>query len=255
MRLHPPPTAAPLIQMDAGRAVQIGSESPPRRDAEALLQRLTHQITNSMNLVRSVVRRSAETAQSLDDYVLHLETRLDSIHRIIGALARDPDRSFTLRQLFEDELEAQGAYHGGGARLMSGPEITLPGDAAQTLGLVIQEMVANSFQHGVLGGKDGGQLHIGWLIDENADGGPELRIDWTERGKLPRPDRRGFGATVMENLLSYQLDGRAEWDFTPKGLQIMLAVPMASLRLEPDHGSSCGTLPGTGSLGGLPEFF
>lgn len=247
MQPFQPSSGPPLADRNPGLGPHIGNPIPADRDAQALLHRLMHQITNSMLLVRSVVRRSAETAESLEDYVLHLETRLDSIHRVIGALVRDPDQTFTLRGLIKDELEAQGAYHGGGARLISGPRIILPATAAQTLGLVIQEMVANSFQHGVLGSEDGGQLHIGWQIDEDAAGGPELRIDWTERGQLPPPHRRGFGVTVMENLLAYQLDGRAEWDFTPRGLRIMLAVPMASLGPEPGFETADGAFPGTGA--------
>lgn len=246
MQSRQPSPYASSADRSAGIPAHLNAIAP-ERNPESQLHRLVHHITNSMLLVRSVVRRSAETAESLEDYVLHLETRLDSIHRLIGALLRDPDRSFTLRELFEDELEAQGAYHGGGARLISGPEITLPAVAAQTLGLIIQEMVANSFQHGVLGSEDGGQLHIGWQIDADAAGGPELRICWTERGELPPPHRRGFGVTVMENLLAYQLDGRAEWDFTPRGLRIMLAVPMASLTPEPGFDAGDGALPGTGA--------
>lgn len=249
MQPRPPSSGASLADRNAGLGSHIGTAIPTERDPEALLHRLMHHITNSILLVRSVVRRSAETAESLEDYVLHLETRLDCIHRVIGALMRNPDQTFTLRGLIEDELEAQGAYHGGGARLISGPQITLPAIAAQTLGLVIQEMVANSFQHGVLGSEDGGQLHIGWRIDDTADGGPRLRIDWTERGELPPPHRRGFGATVMENLLAYQLDGRADWEFTPHGLRIMLAVPMASLDTSDE------TLTGMGACGGQSELF
>ena len=85
MQPRQPSCAPPLADRHPGLGQPIGNPIPVERDAQALLHRLMHQITNSMLLVRAVVRRSAETAENLEDYVLHLETRLDSIHRTLRA--------------------------------------------------------------------------------------------------------------------------------------------------------------------------
>lgn len=195
---------------------------------DAGLQRLKHQLANAVPLIRSVIRRSADTADGLADYVLHLEARLDSINRVLAAVARDPNKTFTLRELIEDELEAQGVYHVRGARLVSGPDVALRAAAAQVMALLIQELVTNAFQHGRIGSDEGGELRILWIVTEGRSG-PQLQLDWRESGPVAPPLRQGFGTAVLETVLSYQLDGTATRSFDPDGLQVRLTIPMASL--------------------------
>lgn len=192
-------------------------------------QRIIHQMSNSVLLMRSVMRRSAETAENVEEYVMRLESRTDTIVRVLVALVRDPARTFGLRELIEDELEAQGAFHHGGARLFGGPPLHLRPAAAQVLALVFQELVTNSFQHGALGGECGGQLHVSWEIVED---GRLLQLDWAEQGRHAPWAGRGFGTMVLESVLSYQLDGRVERSFSARGLRIRLTIPVAILTAD-----------------------
>lgn len=198
------------------------------REAESGIHRLKHQLASSVALGRSVVRGSAETADSLEDYALHLEARLDSVFRVLATMVREPARRFTLRELIEQELDAQGAFAAGGVEPLAGPEVTLRPDVAQVMALLIQELVTNAFQHGALGSEDGGRLQVAWTM-EGEGPGRRLRLEWTESGQPAPPRRQGFGTSVLDGMLSYQLDGKATRSFDADGLRIVLTVPLANL--------------------------
>ncbi len=206
-----------------------GSGDCPRcRDAVAGMHAIRHQLANAGLLMRSVIRRSAETADSLENYVMHLEARVDSIDRTLSALVREPGKTFDLCELIDDELEEQGAYRGSKPPVIKGPRIAMRATAAQVLGLVFQELVTNAIQHGPMGSEHGGQLYVAWTVGE-IGGKRQLHLNWIEKGAVDPPRRQGFGTTVLESMLSYQLDGRATRSFDESGLHITLTVPMSNL--------------------------
>ena len=52
-------------------------------------------------------------------------------------------------------------------------------------------------------------------------------IDWVESGgpKVKPPSRKGFGTTIIEHSVPYDLGGTATIDFAPEGLRARFVVP------------------------------
>lgn len=222
-----PGKAAAATWWDESRNM-AGPEPQMQTDAPANLPELSRQVGNSYALLRSIIRRSAETATGVDSLAWHMEGRLDAIGRIMLALIREPGTSFDLCHLIEDELTEQQAIDSASSWSLNGPPVTMNAAAAQVLGLLFHELVTNSIEHGMLGGEDGGELQVNWRIEPGAGDGM-LRLDWIERGAPARMDREGFGSLVLDGMLRYQLDGTAEREMGPGGVRISIAVPMRRL--------------------------
>src|SRR3546814_9426555 len=82
-------------------------------------------------------------------------------------------------------------------------------------------MLTNAAKYGAL--SDNGSVAIDWRVD--ADG--SLLLDWRESGgpAVVAPTRRGFGSTVIERSIPYDLDGRAEVHYRLSGLEARFCIP------------------------------
>ncbi len=121
------------------------------------------------------------------------------------------------------ELEA-GAYLGAraGRIEMDGPEVALDPKAFATLALVVHEMMTNSAKYGALADSTG-KVEIAWKLDQ----GSSLVIDWKESGGPPvqPPSRRGFGTTIIERSIPFDLKGDAELRFDLLGVHARFVIP------------------------------
>jgi CheY-like chemotaxis protein len=146
----------------------------------------------------------------------------------IQALARAHDQITSLnwapaalRSLVESEA---GAYLGSraGRIRMDGPDIALDPKAFATLALVVHEMMTNSAKYGALADSTG-QVDIGWSLDAAAC----LIIEWKESGGPPvqPPARRGFGTTIIERSIPFDLNGDAELRFDLLGVRARFVIP------------------------------
>ena len=187
---------------------------------------LRHQTRNTLAMVRDVMRRSAETSASVEEYAAHLEGRMDAVFRIQTTIANRPLDGVSLHTLLADELMGN-AIDGRERLAIDGPDILLQPGAASTLALAFHELATNAIKFGTLGIPEG-RLDVTWSVGSGYDGEPWLTLDWVETGgSMPAsPIRRGFGAEVIERAVPYQLDGSGVLDFTPAGLRCTIHLPL-----------------------------
>lgn len=194
---------------------------------QMLLAELQHRVRNTLGIIRSIARRSAETSESVEDYAAHLEGRINALSRTQNTLTRAPEAKVDLQGLILEELAAQGG-RADGQFSVSGPDIQLGGKAAETLSLAIHELATNAVKYGALSVK-GGTIDVSWTTETNGDG-QELRLIWNEKLKSPlegAPARRGFGSELIERVVPYELDGRGELSFRSDGLRSVIEVPLS----------------------------
>ena len=126
-----------------------------------------------------------------------------------------------LKALVESEA---GAYLGAraGRIKMDGPEVALDPKAFATLALVVHEMMTNSAKYGALADSTG-KVEIVWKFDQSSS----LVIDWKESGGPPvqPPSRRGFGTTIIERSIPFDLKGDAELRFDLLGVHARFVIP------------------------------
>ncbi|WP_336485204.1 sensor histidine kinase [Methylobacterium nigriterrae] len=192
---------------------------------EAILSELHHRVRNSLAVIRSIARRTAETSRSVEDYAMHLDGRLNAFARVQGAVTRDPGSGVDLEGLVADELLAYQIREGSRARI-GGPPVRLTPSAAETIGLAIHELATNAVEHGALAGERG-RVAVTWRVEGTAEAG-RLAFTWCERGgrRARPPTSKGFGLNLLERTLAYDLKGRCLLDFAPEGLTCRIEVPL-----------------------------
>jgi PAS domain S-box-containing protein len=196
------------------------------RQAKLLLAELQHRVRNTLAVVRSIARRTAHTSESVEDYAMHLDGRIDAFARVQAAVTRTPDVGLDLAMLVAETLLSVGAHEGERVRHIKGPNIRLQAKAAETVALTIHELATNAVKYGALSTEQG-RLAVEWSIEE-AQEQPRLVLRWTETG-VPlsgeKPTRRGFGMELIERILAYDLGGEASLEFTPDGLHCTISLP------------------------------
>jgi two-component system, chemotaxis family, CheB/CheR fusion protein len=191
-----------------------------------LLAGLQHRVRNTLGIVRSMARRSAQTSSTVDEYAAHLDGWLSAFARIQAAVTRDPGAGVDFEYLVAGELMAYHAREGEQVR-MSGPTLRLQPKAAETLSLAIHELATNAVKYGALS-QPSGRVEICWRINESV-GSPELIFDWRAKGgpQVKPPKRSGFGTEILERTLAFELKGRPSLLFNPGGVHFTVVVPLS----------------------------
>ena len=232
-------TDFPLLD-DTGRVQRIGGigqDITERKQAEEalrasegratlLLGELQHRVRNTLSVIRSITRRTAETSHSVEDYAMHLDGRINAFARVQTAVARDPAAGLGLTDLVADELLTYVAHDGEQVKI-AGPAVRLKPKAAETFGLAIHELATNAVKHGALLSPDG-RIRVTWWVHNGTDP-PRLVFEWKESGtpnRTPKRKRRGFGTDLLERTLTYELKAKTVQTYEPDGLRCTIELPM-----------------------------
>ena len=188
---------------------------------ELMVAELNHRVRNILSLVRGLVNQSKSTTNSAEEFASVLGGRIQALARAHDQITSLNWAPAALRSLVESEA---GAYLGAraGRVSMGGPDVALDPKAFSTMALVVHEMMTNSAKYGALADSTG-QVEVSWRIDANSS----LIIDWRESGGPPvqPPSRRGFGTTIIERSIPFDLNGDAEIRFDLLGVQATFVIP------------------------------
>ncbi|WP_406736265.1 HWE histidine kinase domain-containing protein [Thioclava sp. GXIMD4215] len=201
---------------------QAEKERKQAQERQALLiSELNHRVRNILNLIRSIMKQSSSGAETLSEFTVALDGRINALARAHDQLTRDQFAPIPLAELIEVEANAFGL--GNKSRLdFRGQNIVITAEAFTPLALVFHELVTNSVKYGALHAPSG-RVEIG--ITEEPDG--TWTIDWHERGGpvVRAPTRRGFGSTVIEKTIPHELKGAAEVRYNSAGVEARFSLP------------------------------
>jgi PAS domain S-box-containing protein len=220
----------------SGKVIRIGgvgTDITPLKAAEAhqatLLAELQHRVRNTLAVVRSIARRTADNSKSVEDMVSHFQGRLDAFSRVQAAFTRAPGTGVDLMSIVEDELVAHAAREGEQVHV-AGPDVILPMRTAEGLSLAIHELATNAVKHGALSGANG-TLAIAWRVDK-PDGVRRLVLTWIESGvDVPQSAvrREGFGMELLRRSLPYDLQAETDVTLSADGLRFELRMPLPAV--------------------------
>lgn len=191
-----------------------------------LLAALRPRVNDILTLVRAVARQTVGTSETLEEYALHLDSRLDAVARAQAMMARDPDGSVDFVHLVADELRAHAAHEGERLQV-SGPPFRVWGKAAELLSLTLHELAMNSVKHGALS-VPRGRIAVTWRL-EKAAAGEVLRFEWLETGvSVPEapPRRQGFGTKLIEHTLGRELGAEAALSLSSAQVRCTITLPV-----------------------------
>ena len=186
--------------------------------------RLKNVLANIQALLRHSRRRATGTAidADADAFVRDFEARLHAMAAAHDLLHASRWEGARLRPLIAEELgpHADGPGRRGGVATL-GRDLVLRPRAAMSLSLALHELATNAAKHGALSVPDG-TVALRWRRTPAG-----LMLQWSEHGGPPAapPTRRGFGLTVIERSLAYELGGSGQLDFTALGLRCTIRIP------------------------------
>ncbi len=205
-----------------------------------LIAELNHRVRNILNLIRSLVDQSKHEAIDIAQFVDIVSGRITALATAHENITRENWSPAPVSKLIE--AEAKAYLNGKRDRLrLSGADVLVSPQAYTVLALVLHEMVTNSAKYGSLCDRRG-ELEI--ALTRSHDG--DLMIDWKEIGGPPvkEPTRRGFGSTIIERSIPFELKGETKLDFKPAGLEAHFRIPASYIEEE--------SMPLPASLTGVP---
>jgi two-component sensor histidine kinase len=101
--------------------------------------------------------------------------------------------------------------------------------------MAIHELTTNAAKYGALSSPQG-RVEVTWDVT-NLDERRMLHLRWAEHGGPPvaKPNRKGFGSTLLERVLTAQCSAEIRFDFEPEGLRFRMDVPLVRDRLVPKY--------------------
>jgi len=207
-------------------------EEPDERQRREQSHLFEHrrQIRGLLAKIRAIIRRTARSDQSAEEYAGLLEDRLGALARVQDMLMRVPDAGADLMELASAEFLAQGVPED--RVTLTGPTVPLSGQVATSLALAFHELTTNAIKFGALRTAQG-RVTVAWNETEQ-DG--FLRLEWREAGVpalLATPRTHGFGMELLENTLPYELGARTSVEFAPGGLHCVIEFRPRKGRGEP----------------------
>ena len=225
-------TRATPVRGDGGEIVEWLGTSTDVEDLRGLQERqrvllheLQHRVRNTLAVVRSLSKSTAQSSETVADFGSHFEGRLNALARTQMVLTRSPGDGVDLQSLVREELLAQAPK--AGQVTVEGPDIILSAKAAEVLALAVHELATNAVKYGAFSGS-GGEVAVRWSRDQERDQ-DWLKLKWCETGGPPiaqAPRRDGFGTDLVTMRVPYELRGRGRLDLHPEGLSAEIAFPL-----------------------------
>ena len=216
--------------------LRLADEASAEREAaserqELLIAELNHRVRNILAVIRGLIRQSKPKAgSSVEDFVSLVDGRIHALARAHNQITDDHWGPAPLRALIDAEAAAFLADQTDRI-IAEGPPILLNPQAYSTMALVVHELVTNSAKYGGL--SDSGRVRIDWHLDQAGD----LVVEWREEGGPPvqPPSRKGFGSTIIDRSVPYDLGGESHIDFKRDGVEARFRIPGRHVSKPKDH--------------------
>jgi two-component sensor histidine kinase/CheY-like chemotaxis protein len=202
----------------------IRDRAKAQEQQELLIAELNHRVRNILNLIKGLVSQSKSEAKTATQFTEVVGGRIHALARAHDQITKEQWAPASAHALIRTEADA---YLTGKADrvVIAGPDALLEPSAFTSVALVLHELMTNAAKYGGLS-DTAGRVKVSFAVKE--DGAVE--IVWQESGGPPIkavPERRGFGTTVIERSIPYELKGEAEIRFETTGLRGRFLIPPA----------------------------
>ena len=223
--------AAPLHDADGGIRKWVGMNTDiserkaAEEERELLLGELDHRVKNLFAVVRALASQFREERSAAEERRVFLD-RLDALMRSHNlALAHDW-RSVDLAALAREALAAYRTADDDGGVAIRGEPVAISPKAAQSLGLVFNELATNAVKYGALS-TPAGRVELDWTVEADEDG-RRVRLHWREHGGPPvtPPAQASFGTRLIERAFKGELGGDATLAYEPEGVRLEAVFPL-----------------------------
>jgi two-component sensor histidine kinase len=185
---------------------------------QILLDEINHRVKNTLATVQSIARVSLSSATTMEEYAGSFERRLIALSGAYNLLTENNWEGAELRTIVERTL---APFARGGRTILNGPALTLTPKLTLALSAAIQELSTNAAKYGALS-VDQGRLEVSW--SRRDDG--RIWLSWIESEGPPvrKPERRGFGTRLIQDILAADSGWTVTLDYAPGGLRCTMLI-------------------------------
>jgi PAS domain S-box-containing protein len=221
-----------VVKDDEGVRLVVGttldiSERKAAEDRRALLLgELAHRAKNGILVMIGIVMQTARSAGSIKDFEEVLIARLKAMADSNDLVTASGGRPVLLRDVLTTTISPFDPSRFELDESLG--QVTIAGDVAVALALMLHELSTNAVKYGALSCRSG---RVVVRRAEASDG--QARLDWVEHDGPPVAParRRGFGSRLLDVGLA-GVGGKVEPAFDPDGFKARIHFPVAA---EPPH--------------------
>src|SRR5262245_53973156 len=187
---------------------------------ELLINEVNHRVKNTLATVQSL---SSQTFRSSADAIARskFDGRLGSLGRTYDVLSAKKWEGADIKEVIDATLEPFASADPDRIRV-TGPSVQLSARSVVMLSMVLHELATNASKYGALSAPIG-RVTVDWLIKPL----DKVELYWRESAGpvVEKPQRAGFGSTLIEKGFPSQIGGSAILQFDPNGLRCTLEFP------------------------------
>lgn len=209
-----------------GSRADISERKRAEERQRLLMAELDHRVKNILANVGAIAHRTSQRGASIQDFIASLEGRIRAMATAHSLLSATRWEGAHLNALVTEVLAPFVSPTRRNVRF-GGPEVVLTPKAAQSLALGLHELVTNAAKHGALS-TPSGRIAATWEIVANSEQ-HLLRLHWQESNgpRVAEPKEKGFGLTVLQDMLCQDLSAQVACDFPPAGVSCSIAFPLS----------------------------
>ena len=193
---------------------------------QLLLRELSHRVGNTLAVLHSVFRRSANHARTVPELEDAFEARLMNLAATHKLLSENNWHSAAISGLVRSAVQPYCPPNYDDCQF-SGKEVRLPASMVLTLTMILHELATNAAKHGAFRSK-GGKLKVSWQQELDRAGELKLQLSWAEFG-VPdcQPENSsGYGTTLIDTTV-IALGGSVDRIFGEDGISVRLSIPLS----------------------------
>ena len=199
-------------------ASRIGRDITERKVAqqrqELLAHEINHRTKNIFALVQAVIARSFAGKHTVKEAEQAVLSRLHSLAQTHVMLIDKEWQGADIADVVRTEMSPYA-----GRATVEGPSILLDAKAAQNFALAVHELATNAAKYGALSNQSG-RVDISWSVGK-PNGHHQFIFRWQEQGgpQVTQPSRKGFGSTVLEQVMAEYFETPPQIEFGADGLR------------------------------------
>jgi PAS domain S-box-containing protein len=201
----------------------IGERKRQEDHIRLLMREVNHRSKNLLTVVQSIARQTASAGPA--DFLERFEHRIAALAASQDLLVKNEWKGVDLEELVRSQL-AHFEDLIGRRITLQGPPLFISASAAQAIGMALHELATNAGKYGALAGGSGRAV-IAWRIKRTGAAEVTFQMDWRElcAHAVPEPSKRGFGLTMICQIVEMKLDAEVDLGFPSTGLTWRLQCP------------------------------
>jgi PAS domain S-box-containing protein len=206
-----------------GLTLDVTARRQSEDQQSQLIAELDHRVKNLLARVAVIAKDMRQRSGSFDEYIQALDRRIQSMADAHALLSRNRWGGADLAELVRRQL---APFATDVNAMIDGPNVTLAVATAQTLAMVLHELVTNAAKYGALSTPHG-RVEVSWSR-RPSDDADRLSIEWHEIGGpavAVSPDCR-YGVSVIRDLIPRELGGSVDLAFASRGVRCKIEVPL-----------------------------